>query len=115
MTASSVVPVGIWSEKRTWAPDAVELRLGPYLAKFAIGNDELAAALRLRFEVFNLELNEGLQSAYASGYDEDEFDDVCDHLIVKRLYPKNPDAILGIAPSAPMRRRLNQNVLIHEG
>src|SRR5215467_13862271 len=85
MTASSVVPVGIWSEKRTWAPDAVELRLGPYLAKFAIGNDELAAALRLRFEVFNLELNEGLQSAYASGHDHDEFDAVCDHLIVKHI------------------------------
>ena len=83
MNTSSVGPVGTWSERQTGAPDAVELRLGPYLAKFAIGNDELAAALRLRFEVFNLELNEGLQSAYASGYDHDEFDAVCDHLIVK--------------------------------
>jgi putative hemolysin len=85
MNTSSVGPVGTWSQKRTGAPDGVELRLGPYLAKFAIGNDELAAALRLRFEVFNLELNEGLQSAYASGYDHDEFDAVCDHLIVKHI------------------------------
>lgn len=71
--------------ERSWAPDDVDLRHGPYVAKFAIGNNELAAALRLRFEVFNLELNEGLQSAYSSGYDRDEFDTVCDHLIVKHI------------------------------
>jgi putative hemolysin len=85
MNTSSVGPVGTWSEKRAWAPVGVALRQGPYLAKFAIGNDELAAAWRLRFEVFNLELNEGLQSAYLSGYDHDEFDTVCDHLIVKHI------------------------------
>jgi putative hemolysin len=33
--------------------------------------------------VFNLEMNEGLESAYADGYDKDHFDDVCDHLIVQ--------------------------------
>jgi putative hemolysin len=33
--------------------------------------------------VFNLELNEGLQSAYIDGYDKDRYDDVCDHLIVE--------------------------------
>jgi putative hemolysin len=37
----------------------------------------------LRFRVFNLELNEGLETAYASGQDTDEFDAVCDHLIVE--------------------------------
>ena len=35
------------------------------------------AAFRLRFMVFNLEMNEGLDSAYADGYDRDHFDDVC--------------------------------------
>jgi putative hemolysin len=40
-------------------------------------------AFRLRFLVFNLELNEGLETAYATGYDMDEFDAVCDHLIVE--------------------------------
>lgn len=39
-------------------------------------------ALRLRYEVFNLEMNEGLQSSHASGVDQDEFDAVCDHLII---------------------------------
>jgi len=40
-------------------------------------------AFRLRFLVFNLELNEGLEASYATGHDMDEFDRVCDHLIVE--------------------------------
>jgi putative hemolysin len=62
---------------------SLELRHGPYLARFALTQNEIAAALRLRFEVFNLELNEGLQSAYLSGHDADQFDPVCDHLIIE--------------------------------
>jgi len=53
-----------------------------YRVKFAKTTEEIRAALTLRFEVFNLELNEGLASSHATGLDEDEFDDVCDHLIV---------------------------------
>ncbi|PYT74038.1 MAG: hypothetical protein DMG39_04645 [Acidobacteria bacterium] len=41
------------------------------------------AAFRLRFLVFNLELNESLECAYEAGYDTDEFDKACDHLIVE--------------------------------
>ena len=44
---------------------------------------ELEQAQRLRFEIFNLELNEGLETAYATGRDEDPYDAVCDHLIVR--------------------------------
>jgi len=33
--------------------------------------------------VFNLELHEGLMSAYADGMDRDQFDDVCEHLLVE--------------------------------
>ncbi len=47
--------------------------------------DEVRAAQSLRFQVFNLELNEGLEQSYASGLDEDPFDAVCDHLIVEHL------------------------------
>jgi putative hemolysin len=36
----------------------------------------------LRFEVFNLELDEGLVQSYDLGLDADPFDEVCDHLIV---------------------------------
>jgi putative hemolysin len=38
---------------------------------------------RLRFLVFNVELNEGLDSAYINGEDRDQFDEVCDHLMVE--------------------------------
>jgi putative hemolysin len=60
-----------------------QLRQGPYLARFASTDSDLLAALRLRFEVFNLELNEGLDDARQTGYDIDKFDACCDHLIVE--------------------------------
>jgi putative hemolysin len=43
---------------------------------------DLEAAQRLRFAVFNLELHEGLVASYATGRDQDQFDAVCDHLVV---------------------------------
>jgi putative hemolysin len=51
--------------------------------KIADSLQEVEAALRLRFEVFNLEMHEGLQSSYESGFDSDVYDTFCDHLIVK--------------------------------
>jgi len=58
-------------------------RLGSrYAARFATSHQEVEAALRLRYEVFNLELCEGLESSHATGQDEDPFDPFCDHLIV---------------------------------
>jgi len=59
------------------------LTLGAYRLRFAESIEDLEALCRLRFLVFNLELGEGLESAYAEGYDTDEFDAVCDHLIVE--------------------------------
>lgn len=44
---------------------------------------DIEAAQRLRFEVFNLELGEGLATSNASGLDADPFDDQCDHLIIR--------------------------------
>jgi putative hemolysin len=54
-----------------------------FAVRLADRPEEKAEAFRLRFLVFNLELHEGLESAYATGYDTDEFDEVCDHLIVQ--------------------------------
>ncbi len=54
-----------------------------YATRLAGNAAEIRAAQALRFEVFNLELNEGLAESYASGLDEDPFDAVCDHLIVE--------------------------------
>jgi putative hemolysin len=47
--------------------------------------DEVRRAQRLRFEVFNLELGEGLTESYATGLDIDLFDEFCDHLIIEEL------------------------------
>jgi putative hemolysin len=47
---------------------------------------EFRAALRLRYDVFNLELKEGLSSSHTTGYDFDVFDAVVDHVIVKCMY-----------------------------
>jgi putative hemolysin len=45
--------------------------------------DEVRRAQRLRFEVFNLELNEGLAESHFTGLDVDAFDAICDHLIIE--------------------------------
>ena len=55
---------------------------GRYSLRFATSARELEAAQRLRFEVFNLELGEGLDESFATGRDEDRFDPVCHHLVV---------------------------------
>ena len=55
---------------------------GRYEARFARSEQELDELLKLRFEIFNLELGEGLESSLATGLDRDEFDAVCHHLIV---------------------------------
>ncbi|MFA5354245.1 MAG: GNAT family N-acyltransferase [Thermodesulfovibrionales bacterium] len=44
--------------------------------------DEIEKAMRLRFEVFNLELKEGLPASYLTGLDTDEYDHYCDHIII---------------------------------
>jgi putative hemolysin len=67
----------------THAIPQTEIREGRYCARFARTRDELDAVLKLRFEVFNLELGEGLESSYLMSRDLDEFDNVCHHLIVE--------------------------------
>jgi putative hemolysin len=59
-----------------------------YMTRIARTSDEIRAAQALRFEVFNLELNEGLRESYVTGLDEDPFDAFCDHLIVEHLPSK---------------------------
>ncbi len=61
----------------------VRLEAGSYVARLAVTDWERAAAFRLRFLVFNLEMQEGLESAYVDGYDVDRYDEVCDHLIIE--------------------------------
>ncbi len=56
---------------------------GRYRARFARSPAELDEILRLRFEVFNVELAEGLDSSWEEGRDEDVYDQTCHHLLVE--------------------------------
>lgn len=56
---------------------------GRYRLRFARSLEDLDRILRLRFTVFNLELGEGLDLAYVSGKDEDEFDARFHHLMIE--------------------------------
>src|SRR5262244_2693023 len=69
----------------TQKQNAPLVRAGNLEVKLATNLTELDAAMRLRFEVFNLELQEGLVSSYDRGYDTDAYDAYCDHLIVKDM------------------------------
>jgi putative hemolysin len=56
---------------------------GRYRVRLAKDGNDRIAACRLRFNVFNIEMGEGLSSSYSTGLDRDRFDPVCDHLIVE--------------------------------
>jgi len=60
-----------------------EIREGRYRSRFARTEEDVRAVLRLRYEVFNLELGEGLAESAVTGLDRDRFDDQCHHLIVE--------------------------------
>jgi putative hemolysin len=45
--------------------------------------EDLVACQRLRYLVFNCELGEGLDVSARTGLDRDEFDFICDHLMVR--------------------------------
>jgi L-ornithine Nalpha-acyltransferase len=69
--------------------DVPLVRTGTLEVKLASTFAEIDRAMRLRFEVFNLELQEGLRASYDKGYDSDPYDAYCDHLIVKDLESDN--------------------------
>jgi putative hemolysin len=59
----------------------IEIASGRYVVTLAQTTEEIESALKLRFEVFNLELGEGLDSSFRTGRDRDQFDATCHHLI----------------------------------
>ena len=75
----------------TFSKDAVdstnrptgEQTAGRYCVRFAQSAVDVDAALKLRFDVFNLELGEGLSGSFETQRDEDPFDCHCHHLIVE--------------------------------
>src|SRR5215472_8724016 len=68
--------------------ESIKLLVGSpaqYTTRLASDFREVRAAQALRYEVFNLELREGLEESHATKLDEDPFDAACDHLIVEHL------------------------------
>lgn len=59
-----------------------DLEFNNFLVKIAETGEEVKAAQRLRFEVFNIEMNEGLNTSWETGLDQDKYDEHADHLIV---------------------------------
>jgi putative hemolysin len=68
----------------------IHAEVGRYRLRLAQSNEDRIAACRLRFRVFNIELGEGLDSSYETGLDTDQFDSVCEHLLVEDKSEDNP-------------------------
>jgi putative hemolysin len=68
----------------------IHAEVGRYRMRMASSSEDRIAACGLRFRVFNIELGEGLESSYQTGLDTDQFDDVCEHLIVEDKQEDNP-------------------------
>ena len=64
--------------------------MGRYRLRLAETAEDRDAACRLRFKVFNIELGEGLESSYRTGLDTDQFDPICEHLLVEDKLEENP-------------------------
>jgi L-ornithine Nalpha-acyltransferase len=81
----------IWMTRSVWPRNISDCEKGgrgvmsDLQVKITTDSNEIREAQRLRFEVFNLEMNKGLQTSYARGLDIDDFDPFCDHLIVRDL------------------------------
>lgn len=63
-----------------------------YQVHFVRNDAELDAVLKLRYEVFNLELGEGLDASHLTQRDCDQFDHQCHHLTV---IDRDSDAVIG--------------------
>lgn len=63
-----------------------------YLVGFARSPEAIREAFRLRYEVFNLELNEGLQRSHVDGLDRDYFDAQMTHLV---LWDRQEQRVIG--------------------
>ena len=84
MTAASSISPQAFPFRPELCP-TVRHTSGAYELSWAFSEEELHALQRLRYDVFNLELNEGLDSSHASGRDEDAFDSWCHHLFIRHV------------------------------
>jgi putative hemolysin len=80
--------------------------MADFEVKIATDPREIVEAQRLRFQVFNLELNKGLLSSYETGLDVDEFDPFCNHLIVRDIKSSDVVGTYRMMRGAQARQRL---------
>lgn len=74
-------PLAVYPRHRRGLPRVADTA-GPYALRFACDERDLDRIAKLRFEVFNLELREGLSESYGTCRDRDRFDDHCHHMMV---------------------------------
>lgn len=67
----------------SYQPPSEILQSGRYRLQFAQSEEDLNDLFRLRYDVFNVELNEGLDASHTTGMDADAFDAQCHHLMVR--------------------------------
>jgi len=65
---------------------------GRYWVGFVTSPSSQREAFRLRYEVFNLELEEGLESSHAAGLDRDDYDAQMTHLV---LWDRKEERVVG--------------------
>ena len=65
-----------------WRIPPDNIQVGDYDMRFARSSADVEAIGRLRFDVFNVEMNEGLDASYETGIDQDPFDTICHHLVI---------------------------------
>jgi putative hemolysin len=65
------------------AKPCIDTEVGRYRLRLAQCAGDREAACRLRFNVFNIELGEGLEGSFETGIDTDHFDEFCEHLLVE--------------------------------
>lgn len=63
-------------------PPPIMLTDGPYVLRFANNAAEMDGVFRLRYEIFNVELGEGLAQSHITGRDIDRFDAACHNMLV---------------------------------
>jgi putative hemolysin len=72
--------MGLWNTTDILVlPNSVR---GNYVAGLACSDRCVDEVLRLRYEVFNIELGEGLTQSSVTGRDRDEFDDQMSHIVL---------------------------------
>ncbi|MBM4187473.1 MAG: GNAT family N-acetyltransferase [Gemmatimonadetes bacterium] len=68
------------------------IEAGRYQVRFARAADDLDRILALRYQIFNLELGEGLDQSHRSGRDEDDLDGRMHHLMIR---DRRTDEVVG--------------------